>query len=144
MKTVREILRHKGSDVHSVTPDDTVYDALVLMAQKNVGAVLVLDEGQVKGILSERDYARKVILRGASSRELLVRQIMSKDVLFVGPDKTVEECMNLMTDRRVRHLPVIERGAVVGVISIGDVVKAVIADQVGLIEQLEVYIRGTY
>jgi CBS domain-containing protein len=144
MKTVREILKHKGSQVFSVAPGETVYDALVLMAQKNVGAVLVLEDGIVKGILSERDYARKVILRGASSRDLPVRQIMTKDVLFVGPDKTVEECMNLMTDKRVRHLPVIERGAVVGVVSIGDIVKAVIADQVGLIEQLEVYIRGTY
>jgi len=144
MKNVGDILSKTGTETFSVSPESTVYDALVLMAQKNIGAVLVIDHGVVVGILSERDYARKVILRGVASKDIPVRQIMTKDVLFISPEKTVEQCCELMTEKRIRHLPVLSGGRVAGVVSIGDVVKAVIADQEVLIEQLEEYIRGTY
>jgi len=143
MKTVREILRQKGNTVWRVTPETLVYDALRLMAEKGVGALLVQEEGGgVAGILSERDYARKVILLGRASATTLVRDIMSANVVCVRPDQTVAECMALMTAHRFRHLPVLEHGRIVGVISIGDVVKEVISEQQFIIEQLENYIIG--
>jgi CBS domain-containing protein len=120
----------------------TVYDALKLMAEKNLGAVLVMEGDRLAGILSERDYARKVILHGKSSRDTLVREIMSERVVCVVPEQPAEECMALMTDKRVRHLPVLEGDQVIGVISIGDVVKAIISEQEFMIEQLEHYITG--
>jgi len=143
MNTVREILRTKGPEVWSITPDATVYDALKLMADKNVGAVLVTDANHLVGILSERDYARKVILYGKSSKDTLIREIMTERVIYVRPEQTTEECMALMTDKRVRHLPVLEDDLVIGVISIGDVVKSIISEQEFMIEQLEHYISGT-
>ena len=143
MNTVREILRTKGPEVWSITPDSTVYDALKLMADKNVGAVLVTDTNHLVGILSERDYARKVILYGKSSKDTLIREIMTERVIYVRPEQTTEECMALMTDKRVRHLPVLEDDLVIGVISIGDVVKSIISEQEFMIEQLEHYISGT-
>jgi CBS domain-containing protein len=144
MRTVQDILRTKGTVVWSVTPDTTVYEALQLMAEKNIGAVLVLDEeGCVAGVLSERDYARKVILEGKTSRDTLARDIMSTRVVGVRPDQTIEQCMAIMTDRHVRHLPVVDGDHVAGVISIGDVVKAIISQQEFMIEQLENYITGT-
>jgi CBS domain-containing protein len=143
VSTVREILRSKGLEVWSMAPDATVYDALQLMAEKNVGAVLVMDAHHLVGILSERDYARKVVLRGRSSRETAVREIMTPRVVYVRPEQTAEECMALMTDKRVRHLPVLEDDQVIGVISIGDVVKGIISEQGFIIEQLERYISGT-
>jgi CBS domain-containing protein len=142
MITVGEILNHKGHDVWSVSPNAKVYDALELMADKNIGAVLVIDQGVLVGILSERDYARKVILRGLASKEISVRRIMTDEVICVGTEQTAEDCMALMTDKRVRHLPVLENDQLVGVISIGDVVKAIISDQEFIIEQLEDYITG--
>lgn len=140
--TVRQVLEKKGYDIWWIDPDATVYEALELMAEKNIGAVLVMKNGELVGILSERDYARKVILKGRFSRETLVREIMSERVVCVRPEQTLDECMALMTDKRIRHLPVIENNRVVGVISIGDVVKAIIAEQAFVIQQLENYITG--
>ena len=142
MKTVKDILRIKGHDVWSTTPDTTVYEALKAMAEKNVGALVVLDSNSVVGVVSERDYARKVILHGRSSRELQVREIMSTEVYYVSPEQDIHECMTQMTEKRVRHLPALENGKLVGVISIGDVVKAVIADHESTIKHLEDYITG--
>jgi CBS domain-containing protein len=142
MKTVRQLLQAKGYDIWSVAPDDSVYDALKLMADKNVGAVLVTEAGNLVGILSERDYARKVILKGRTSRDTPVREIMTEKVVYVRPDQTTEECMALMTDKRVRHLPVVENDQLIGIISIGDVVKAIMSHQEFMIEQLENYITG--
>ena len=143
MNTVKEILRTKGPGVWSITPDATVYDALKLMADKNVGAVLVMDANHLVGIMSERDYARKIILCGKSSKDTLVREIMTERVIYACPEQTAEECMALMTDKRVRHLPVLEDLQVIGVISVGDVVKSIISEQGFTIEQLEHYISGT-
>lgn len=142
MKTVNDILRIKGHDVWSTTPDATVYEALKAMAEKNVGALVVLRAGTVVGIVSERDYARKVILHGRSSREIQVREIMSTEVYYVRPEQNIQECMAQMTEKRVRHLPALESSRLVGVISIGDVVKAVIADHESTIKHLEDYITG--
>lgn len=142
MKTVKDILRIKGPDVWSTTSDATVYDALKAMAEKNVGALVVMDADAVVGIVSERDYARKVILHGRSSREIQVREIMSTEVYYVRPEQNIQECMALMTEKRVRHLPALEHDQLVGIISIGDVVKAVIADHESTIKHLENYITG--
>jgi CBS domain-containing protein len=142
MKTVKDILRIKGNDIWSTTPDATVYEALQTMAEKNVGALVVLDADTVVGIMSERDYARKVILHGRSSREIRVREIMTSEVYFVRPEQDIKECMAQMTDKRVRHLPTLENDRLVGIISIGDVVKAVIAEHESTIKHLEDYITG--
>ncbi len=143
-KTVKDILKGKGYDIWAVTPDDSVYEALKLMADKNVGAVLVMDSGRLVGILSERDYARRVIFKGKLTENTPVHEVMTEKVLWVRPDQSVEECMALMTDKRVRHLPVFEDDELIGVISIGDVVKAIISHQEFMIEQLEHYITGGY
>ena len=142
MKTVSQLLQGKGGGVLSVTPDTTVFDALKLMAEKNIGALLVMSDGKLDGILSERDYARKVILLGKSSHDLVVREIMSEEVVTVTPVQTVDDCMGLMTGRRIRHLPVLDNDTVVGVLSIGDLVKAVIAMQQQTIQELESYIHS--
>jgi CBS domain-containing protein len=142
MKTVTQLLRTKGQQVLSVSPDMPVFEALGVMADKNVGALLVVEGERLVGVFSERDYARKVILKGKSSKDTPVQEIMSSHVLYVRPEQTIEDCMALMTDKRVRHLPVMEEGRVVGVISIGDVVKAIIAEQEFIIEQLQNYITG--
>ena len=144
MKNVRDVLGSKGSEVWSIGPDETVYQALELMAAKQVGALLVLHEGKVAGIFSERDYARKVILKGKSSKELPVSKIMSTQVLWVSPARTIEEAMALMTSKHIRHLPVLEDDELIGFISIGDVVKALIEEREFVIGQLENYIRGAY
>lgn len=141
MKTLKQLLQLKGGLVHSVTPQTMVFDALKLMAEKNIGAVLVMADGKIAGILTERDYSRKVILLGKSSHDIEVREIMSDKVLAVHPDRTAEECMALMTNKRVRHLPVIEGDKLIGLLSIGDLVKEVIADQEETIKQLESYIH---
>ena len=143
MEYVNQLLKGKGQDIWSVTPDTPVFEALELMAEKNCGAVLVLKEDKLVGILSERDYARKVILKGKSSKDTPVKSIMSSHVVCIRTDQTVDDCMALMTDKRIRHLPVLEKEKLVGVISIGDVVKAVISEQEFLIHQLENYISGT-
>lgn len=141
MKTVRQLLQSKGSKVFSIAPDARVFEALKLMADKNIGALVVLDGGRLAGIITERDYARKVILHGKSSHDIPVREIMSETVLTVQPGQTVEDCMALMTEKRVRHLPVVEGDRLVGLLSIGDFVKEVIADQEQTIKQLESYIH---
>ncbi len=142
MRTIREILREKGDEVFSVTPQTTVYDALSLMAEKSIGAVLVLDGSLLKGIMSERDYARKIILRGKSSKEVSVNEIMSTNVVFVDINTDIEECMALMINKRIRHLPVYENNNLVGIISIGDVVKTIIDEKEVVINELENYITG--
>lgn len=143
MKTVRDLLQSKGHEIWSVAPDDTVFAALELMAERGIGAVLVLDGANVAGILSERDYARQVILKGKASKDTPVRDIMTTELFVVTPEKTVEECMELMTERRIRHLPVVVGDRLDGLLSIGDIVKAVISDKQDQIEQLETYItRG--
>jgi CBS domain-containing protein len=142
MKTVEQMLEGKTHRLLSISPDATVYDALQTMAEYEVGALVVLDGVRLAGIFSERDYARKVILFGKSSKETLVREIMTDKVLCVRPDQTVDQCMALMTDKRVRHLPVLDHKKVIGVISIGDVVKEVISEQRFMIEQLENYIHS--
>ena len=142
MTTVRTLLERKGRAIFSVEPQAAVLDAIRLMAEHHVGALLVMRGAALEGIISERDYARKVILRGRSSADTPVRDIMSSPVLTVTLDTTVQQCMQLVTDRHVRHLPVVDGGRVVGMVSIGDLVKAVIAEQQAQIEQLESYIHS--
>ncbi len=141
MKTVDQMLEGKKQQLLYITPDATVFDALKLMAERDVGALVVLEGEKLAGIFSERDYARKIILLGKSSKETLVREIMTDKVLCVRPEQTVQECMALMTEKRIRHLPVLDNKKVVGVISIGDVVKETISEQKFIIEQLETYIH---
>jgi CBS domain-containing protein len=142
MPTAHDILRFKGKTIHSVRPDDTVLAALGVMAEHDIGAVLVLEGEELAGILTERDYARKVVLVGRSSKDSPVRAIMTADVVCVPPDRSIEDCMALMTEHRVRHLPVVDRGQVIGVVSIGDLVKATIDEQEFTINQLKNYIAG--
>jgi len=140
MATVSDILRGKGQDVWAVSPEDTVLNALQLMADRGIGAVLVTEDGQVRGILSERDYARKVVLQGRSSANTPVKEIMTGRVFAVTPTHSVEDCMSLMTEKRIRHLPVMDGGKLVGVISIGDVVKMMLTEKSIIIDQLTSYI----
>ena len=142
MKFVTEILKTKGPDVWTVSPDWTVYDALQVMADRNVGALMVVESDKLVGVFSERDYARKVILQGKASKDTLIEEIMSTELVWVRPDETIGVCMELMTHERIRHLPVLDEGRLVGVISIGDVVKAIISEQEFTIQQLEHYITG--
>jgi CBS domain-containing protein len=142
MRLVKHLLEDKNGSIHAIEPDKPVLDAIRLMADKYIGALLVMKGSQLLGIVSERDYARKVILKGRSSAETPVREIMSASVLTVAPGDSVNHCMKLMTDRRVRHLPVVDGGRVVGVVSIGDLVKAVIEDQAQELEHMQRYISG--
>ena len=142
MKRVKDILEVKGDDVWSIEPSASVYDAMKLMADKEVGALMVIEGTELVGIISERDYARKVILEGRSSRTTQVREIMTSRVVYAEPEQNIEECMVVMTERRVRHLPVIDGGRLIGVISMGDLVKSIITEQKFIIEQLERYISG--
>lgn len=142
MATVRGLLDEKGHDVWSIGPDASVFDAIERMADKGIGALVVTEDDRLVGIVSERDYARKVILQGRSSRDTPVRAIMSADVMTVGPDQTIDRCLAIMTDRRFRHLPVVDGDRVVGVLSIGDLVRASLAEREQLIDQLERYITG--
>lgn len=143
MTTVAQILQSKPEHVvHTIRPTDTVFDAVRLMAQKGVGALLVMEGDQVSGIITERDYARKIVLMSRSSKETPVSEVMTSPVLYVRPNQTSEECMVLMTENRLRHLPVLENGTLVGLISIGDLVKDIISEQRFIIEQLEHYIAG--
>jgi CBS domain-containing protein len=140
MASVKQILDRKGYQVWTITPDKTVFEALRLMGEKEIGALAVLDGEQLVGMLSERDYARKVVLKGKTSRETLVQAIMSSPVHAVSPDQSVAECMEIMTERRIRHLPVLERNRLIGMISQGDLVKFIIQEQQFIIDQLATYI----
>ncbi len=143
MEKVSAVLKKKGSQVWSVTPNDTVYHALEIMADKGIGALLVIKDNSLKGIFTERDYARKVILKGKSSRELLVNDIMSNEVFCVDTESTMEEVMALMTNKKIRHVPILEEGALLGIISIGDVVKSIISSKEKEIMELKRYIMGS-
>ena len=142
MKTVRELLANKGKNVYSISPDATVYEALVLMAEKDIGALLVIDDGKIVGIISERDYARKIAILSKTSKDAPVKEIMSEDVIYVEESQSVEECMVLMIKKRVRHLPVFTNDELKGLISIGDVVKGIIDEKEFTIDQLVNYITG--
>jgi CBS domain-containing protein len=142
MHTASDILRHKGHSVWSVKPTNTVLEALGLMAERDIGAVLVLDGDKLVGVFSERDYARKVVLAGRSSRDSQVKDVMTGHVVCVSPDRSIDECMALMTNKRLRHLPVVDHKHVIGIVSIGDLVKATIDDQQFTITQLQSYIAG--
>lgn len=142
MKTATQLLADKSSVVWSLAPDSSVFDAIKLMAEKEIGALLVIKDRLLVGIISERDYARKVILQGKSSRGTPISEIMSSDVVTVTPGATIEHCMSVMTENKIRHLPVMDHGVVIGVLSIGDLVKAIIAEQSDTIAHLEEYIRS--
>ena len=142
MSTVKNILQKKGNAVYSIGPDKSVYDALEELEENNLGSLIVVENGKLIGVFTERDYARKVILKGRSSKETFVRDIMSSDPIFVNPDNTIDECMQLMTDKFIRHLPVLENDELVGVISIGDIVKYIIDEKDFIIENLEHYITS--
>jgi CBS domain-containing protein len=143
MPTIKDILNAKGRDVHSISPDSKVFDALKLMADKGIGALVVLTEGKIVGVISERDYARKVILMGKLSKDTPVQDIMTSEIICISPDQVPEACLALMTDKHVRHMPVLENDQLVGIVSIGDLVKSIISDQKLRIDQLEHYVRGT-
>lgn len=140
--TISEILSHKGNQVWSISPDETVFDAIELMAEKNIGALLVIEYNRLVGILTERDYTRKVALKGKSSKQTAVREILTGELVHVLPDQTIEDCMRLMTDHRVRHLPVLDGDRILGVVSIGDLVNWIITAQSSTIHQLQTYISG--
>jgi len=140
MKTIRQIIKEKESEIWWTSPDTHVYAALTLMAEKSVGALLVIDNDKIVGIFSERDYARKVILKGKSSKDIFVREIMTTNVRFITPEQTCEQALALMTDKHIRHLPVLQDDQLIGIVSIGDLVKAVIDDQKKTIDKLEKYI----
>ncbi len=142
MHTVKELLRQKGSQVWTIAPQATVYEALELMAAKNIGSLVVIEQERVAGMFTERDYARKVVLKGRSSKSTTVGELMTTDVLYVSPDDTIENCMALMTDKHLRHLPVMEVDKLAGVVSIGDIVKVVISEREFTIRELERYITG--
>jgi CBS domain-containing protein len=141
---VRNVLSNKGHQVASISPEASVYDAIALMAEKGIGALLVTSQGKLVGILSERDYARKVVLKGKHTRDTSVGEIMSSPVLTVRPDETIEECMNIVTENRIRHLPVMEDDRIVGIVSIGDLVKWIVTEQQKTIQELKSYITGRY
>jgi CBS domain-containing protein len=142
MTTVKHLLDRKGRRVHSIRPDASVFDALKIMAEKNIGSLVVLEDKRLVGIITERIYAREIALKGRTSAQTLVRDVMSTNVICVQPDQTVEECMAVMTKKTVRHLPVVEHGQIVGIVSIGDMVNSIIRDQEFIIDQLEHYIQG--
>ena len=142
MKKVNDILNIKGHDVWSIAPDASVYDAIYLMTDKKVGALTVIEDSKLVGMISETDYTRNVILKGRSSQSTSVKEIMTTQVLYVQPEQDIEDCMVLMTEKRTRHLPVLDEGKLIGLISIGDVVKSIIDEQQSTIEQLERYITG--
>ena len=142
MATVKQILERKGYDIWSVSPQTTVYEALQQMSEKNVGALLVLENDVLVGVFSERDYARKLILKGKASKDTLVHELMTSDVFYIEPHREIEDCLALMTDKHIRHLPVLENDRLIGIVTIGDIGKQIISDQQFLIEQLEKYVSG--
>ncbi|MGW8300991.1 MAG: CBS domain-containing protein [Desulfobacterales bacterium] len=142
MRSVKDILQEKGTQVYAISPDAKVYEALQLMADKNVGALMVMEGDRAVGLISERDYARKIVLKGKFSKDVPVHEIMTADIVRISPDRDVENCMELMTDKRIRHLPVFDNDRLIGIISIGDIVKAIIEHKEEIIKQLEGYIKG--
>jgi CBS domain-containing protein len=142
MTYVEQLLKTKGNEIWSIAPQATVYEALQIMSEKDVGALLVLEKGNLVGIFSERDYARKLILKGRFSKDTTVGELMTREVLYIESQSTIEDCMALMTAKRVRHLPVLENERLIGIVTIGDVVKQIISDQEFTIQQLERYIKG--
>ena len=142
MKIIRDILAEKGFEVHTIFSDATVYEALLMMADKNVGALLVMKDDVLTGIISERDYARKIVLKGKFSKDVPVSEIMSSHIVRIDPDQDIESCMELMSDKHIRHLPVSENDRIIGIVSIGDIVKAIIEHKEETITQLESYIKG--
>lgn len=142
MKNVKDVLSDKGTMVFSVTPDTTVFDALGIMMDKNISALLVMKDGELKGIFTERDYARKIVLKGKSSKDTPVSEIMTPELISISPTHSIEYCMNIMTEKHIRHLPVIENNVVCGMVSIGDAVKSIIEVQQSTIQQLESYISS--
>jgi CBS domain-containing protein len=144
MRSVEKVLSIKGNETWHITPQATVYEALQLMSEKEVGAILVMEESKVGGIFTERDYARKVILMGKFSKDTIVGDLMTQEVLYVEPHDTIDDCMVLMTNNRVRHLPVLDNGQLAGIVSIGDLVKHIISEQESTISELEKYIAGSY
>jgi len=143
MTTVKSVLLSKSNNIWSISPDAIVFEAVKIMAEKNIGALLVMQKDAVVGIFSERDYARKIVLKGVSSHTAVVKDVMTSGVLSVNPEQSIDECMALMTDKHIRHLPVLENGKLLGIISIGDVVKAIISEHEYTIKQLENYITGS-
>ncbi len=144
MQIIDQLLVDKGKDIWSIAPHAAAYEALQIMAKKDVGALLVIDKGQLVGIFSERDYARKVILKGKSSKETSVGELMTREVFYINPQDTLQECMALMTAKHIRHMPVLENDQLVGVVTLGDVVKQIISNQKFVIHELEKYISGGY
>ena len=144
MTTIGQLLKTKGNEIWSIAPQATIYEALQVMSEKDVGALLVVHKGDVVGIFSERDYARKLILKGKFSKDTSVEELMTRKVLYVGPESTIEECMALMTAKSVRHLPILKNERLLGIVTLGDVVKQIISDQEFTIHQLENYISGSY
>lgn len=144
MTTIENILNKKGDDIWSISPEASVFEALEVMADKNVSGLLILEKGNLVGIFTERDYARKLILKGKFSKETKVGELMTRNVLYVETKNTVEDCMQLMSDKRIRHLPVFENGQLKGIVTIGDIVKHIISEQQSTIDQLENYISGSY
>ena len=142
MSRVRDTLQGKGYDISTIDPDATVFEGLQLMAKKDIGALVVMEKGALCGIFSERDYARNVILKGRSSKDMKIRELMTTTIITIAPDESISQCMKLMTDNRIRHLPVVENGSLIGILSIGDVVKRVISEQARFINDLENYITG--
>ena len=142
MTTIKQLLAGKGSDIWSIAPEATAYEALQIMSEKRVGALLVVDDGNLVGIFSERDYARKVVLKGRISRDTAVGELMTREILYIEPESTLDDCMALMTEKRIRHLPVMENKRLIGIVTIGDVIKQIVSDQGSTIEQLEKYITG--
>jgi CBS domain-containing protein len=143
MRTIGQLLESKGKDIWSIAPHATVFEALQIMAEKNVGVLLVIDDGEVVGIFSERDYARKVILKGKSSKDISVGDLMTKEVFYIKSQNTLQECMALMTAKHIRHIPVFENNQLIGVVTLGDVVKQIISDQEFTIRELGKYITGS-
>ena len=144
MKTVRQLLEEKGREIHTISPDSTVYEALQKMSEKDIGALIVMEGDKLVGMFSERDYARKVVLHGRTSKDSKVGEFMVKGIHYILPGKTLQDCMVLMTEKKVRHLPVMEENELLGLVSIGDVVSAIITEQKNTIKDLEDYITGSY